>query len=94
MVELTEREQTIVHVMNFMMNPLTKSVPIDTRAVALKAMIGIRGINASVEFCQDISHAVAVEMEQAQGNGFKFLDDHKEMLKGMDFSKMLKGDKK
>lgn len=90
MVELTEREKTIVHVMNFMMNPLTKSVPIDTRAVALKAMIGIQGINASIEFCQDISHAVEDEMKLAQGKGFKFLDENKELLKGVDFTEMMK----
>ena len=94
MVELTEREKTIVHVMNFMMNPQTKSVPIDTRAVALKAMIGIQGINASIEFCQDISHAVDEEMKMAQGKGFKFLDSHKDMLKNIDFTQMLKGDQK
>jgi len=91
MVELTEREKTIVHVMNFMMNPMTKNVPIDTRAVALKAMIGIQGINATVEFCQDISHAVEAEMNLAQGKGLKFLDENKEMLKGIDFSKMMEG---
>ena len=89
MVELTERERTIVHVMNFMMNPLTKQVPIDTRAVALKAMIGIQGINATVEFCQDISHTVEEEMKQAQGKGFKFLDQNKDMLKGIDFTKIM-----
>jgi len=94
MVELTEREQTIVHVMNLMMNPMTKAVPIDTRAVALKAMLGMRGINATVEFCQDISHAVEDEMKQAQGSGFKFLDQHKDMLKNMDFTKMMKGDQR
>lgn len=92
MVELTERERTIVHVMNFMMNPQTKQVPIDTRAVALKAMIGIQGINASVEFCQDISHAVEDEMNLAQGKGFKFLDENKDMLKSLDFTKMLRKD--
>jgi len=92
MVELTQREQTIIHVMNIMMNPLTKSVPIDTRAIALKAMLGMRGINATVEFCQDISHAVTDEMEQAQQGGFKFLDENKENLKNIDFSKMLKKD--
>lgn len=92
MVELTEREQTIVHVMNFMMNPQTKSVPLDVRATALKAMLGIRGINASVEFCQDISHAVEDEMNLAQGQGFKFLDQHKDMLKDLDFTKLLKKD--
>ncbi len=92
MVEFTEREKTIVHVMNFMMNPMTKSVPIDTRAVALKAMIGMQGINASIEFCQDISHAVEAEMNLAQGKGFKFLDDNKGILKDIDFSSLLKKD--
>lgn len=92
MVEFTEREKTIVHVMNFMMNPLTKSVPIDTRAISLKAMIGMQGINATTEFCQDISHAVEEEMKLSQGKGFKFLDDHKDMLKNIDFSKILKKD--
>jgi|TARA_B110000285_G_C14934569_1_gene518941 hypothetical protein len=90
MVELTQREQTIVHVMNLMMNPLTKSVPIDTRAIALKTMLGMRGIDASVEFCQDISHAVTSEMEQAQQGGFKLLDDNKELLKNVDFSQLAK----
>jgi len=92
MVELTERERTIVHVMNFMMNPTTKHVPLDTRAVALKGMIGIQGINASTEFCQDISHAVEDEMKQSQGKGFKFLDENKDLLKNLDFTKLLKKD--
>jgi len=93
MVELTERERTIVHVMNFMMNPMTKNAPLETRAVALKAMIGVQGINATTDFCQDISHAVEAEMNLAQGKGLKFLHDNKDMLKNMDFTKMLGGDK-
>jgi len=91
-MEFTDREKCLVHTMKFMMNPLTKAVPIETRAIALKTMLGIRGINISEDECKDMTHAVEQEQNEIVQNGFAFLDKHKESMKGMgDLSKLLKG---
>jgi hypothetical protein len=89
MVELTEREKTIVHTMNILMNPMTKSAPLDVRVIALKSMLGFSGINAEEDFLKDLTHSVEATMNESMGKGLKFLDKHKESMKGMDFAKMM-----
>jgi len=84
MAELTDREKAIVHEMFYLMNPITKAVPFDTRLIALKMMLKIRKVKISEDELKDLSHAIDQEQKLAMQQGFGFLDKHKEMMKRID----------
>lgn len=70
--------------MFYLMNPVTKAVPFETRLIALKMMLKIRKVKISEDELKDISQAINAEQKLAIQQGFGFLDKHKESLKGLD----------
>lgn len=81
MVEFTEREKSIIHLMNMLMNPQTKHIPLDLRVKALSAICLIRKIPYDEDFFKDMSHGIDDEIQQSMNEGFGFLNKHPELMK-------------
>ena len=81
MAELTNREKAIVHTMYFLMNDQSKHVPFETRLVALKVLLGARGIKFTEDELKDITQAVDKEQKDSIKEGFGFLAKHQDRLR-------------
>lgn len=83
MVELTDREKAIIHTMFFMMNPATKSVPLNLRSAALMTMLNMRGMKFQIEELQEFSRAIEDEQNLSIQESFGFLNRHPDMVEAL-----------
>ncbi len=81
MVEFTEREKTVIHLMNMLMNPLIKDIPMELRVQALAATCLVRNIPYDKETMEDMSLGIKTEIELAIKEGYGFLNKHPDLLK-------------
>lgn len=81
MVELTEREQKIIHYIMTMNNPQTKDQSLEIRILALQSVILCAGFKWDYDEMKDLSHAIKAENERAFQNGMGQLDKYKHLLK-------------
>lgn len=81
MVELTEREQKIIHYIMTMNNPQTKDQSLDIRILALKSVILCAGLKWDYDEMKDLSFAIKAENERALLSGMGKLNEYKHLLK-------------
>lgn len=80
MVELTQREQKIIHYIMTMNRPEVKQYPIETRIMALKSVMLCADLPFIYDEMKDLSEAIKAENERALANGMGKLDKYKHML--------------
>ena len=81
MVELTEREQKIIHYIMTMNNPQTNDQPLDIRILALKSVMLCADLDFDYNEMKDLSEAIKAENERAMLSGMGKLDKYKHLLK-------------
>lgn len=82
-MELTQREQKIIHTMHILINQNLKDVPQDVRENTLKAQLLVRGMEYNVDEIIDIVHAINNETKETIQNAFTKLHKYAPMLKGL-----------
>ena len=83
MVELTDREKKIVHVLNIMYNPILNDAPFEIKQQALQAVVLVRGFTWDANEMNDLLLALNAEIQDGQKAAFKMLGKYGEGLKGL-----------
>lgn len=83
MAELTPREKTIIHIMNVMMNPQTKNVPLDMKVQAILFIIKVKNLPFEIPELKDLSHAIEAEQNSIMQEAFGLLAKHPELAKNL-----------
>ncbi len=83
MVEFTEREKTVIHLMNLFQNPQTRDIPFDLKIQSLMATCLLRKIPYDGDAMKDMATGIDEEIKLTIKEGFAFLAKHPEMLEAM-----------
>jgi len=82
-MEFTEREKAVVHLMNMLMNPATKQIPLNLRVQSLAMVCKIRKIPYDEQTMKDMSFAIEDEIQMSVKEAFGFLSKHPEIMNAM-----------
>jgi len=83
MAELNERERKILSFMFVMMNPQLQGVPFAVKDGLIRSTFLMAGIKFDEVEMTDIGEACKAEVKAIMQGGLKFIDKHKDSLKGL-----------
>ena len=83
MVEFTERERAVIHLMSILQNPMTKDIPFDLKIQSLMATCLLRKIPFDETTMKDMAIGIDEEIKLTIKEGFGFLAKHPELLQAM-----------
>ena len=83
MAELTEREKKILSFMFVMMNPQMQGVPFSVKDGLIRTMFLMAGRKFDEVEMSDLGEACKAEIKSLMQGGMKFIDKHKDSLKGL-----------
>ncbi len=83
MAELNEREKKIISFMFVMMNPATVGVPFSVKDGLIRSMFLMAERKFDEVEMTDLGEACRAEIKALMQGGMKFIDKHKDSLKGL-----------
>jgi len=83
MVELSEREVKIVHIMHTILNPELKDVPWEIKLRTIQAQLLVHGVEWNEEEITDIVEGIKGELKATIQSAMKNLGKYGHLLKGM-----------
>jgi len=84
MVELTDREKKIVHMITTMLNPALKDVPFNIKTKALQSVLLVAGFRWDEEEATDMMQAIDMQIKAGSQAAMGMLGKYGHLLKGLD----------